>query len=399
MIIQLMRRKMNMAVTDTQYCQPNYIYGTYIDNNGGFNDIDNDGGFNDYVRTLKTRIKKTQIYQYYINHKENISLQKIIAVNKYATDSGSFLANCYNNMINKGMDDIIIEIIYKCNPTDPDLLTIGNISVVRKRYDFLEVIYEQGHKLDWEKNMRTSFLTTAIRLNDVDMCKFLIDHEINPFNDLDAMRSAYSSDNDEIFNYIMSFDFNIANINQSYLQKLYSSLLSLSKNKRMVRTNDLIEKGLDLNIKDTIILYWMGNYEVDEMQYLMSNGFIPTDHLLSYAFYFGNVNLIEYLLNHGLKFNKDVTKTIIDANVSKGKILEISQLLIKYDADFSLIQASDSCLQILSRLSGNGLKKSFLGYVIEKCNRDHNMSYYGNMSDYDMAPAYGAVMPKPYFHQ
>lgn len=330
--------------------------------------LNNFSTMEDDMKAIKTLIKKTQLYQYYKSHPAN-DFFKTIMKERYTIDCVGFLIHSYTQMLNEGMENIILEIIDKCDSVDIDPFAIGTVSIIGESYSLLTVMYIRGHKLDQESiidispfnayQYDTTFLATAIIQNNLNMCRFLIDHEIDLCNDQKAIKMAISSDNDEIFGYFMSFD---CNIDQVDLQLIFYNTLVLAKDKRVTRINALIEKGLDLNNGKCLI--YLGGCDSDEIQYLMSHGLIINNELLVDAFSNDNIKLIDFLVDYGLKFDKYITKKIIDNNIHC--MVKILNLMIKYDCDFTLIKPSDIFLQALQCLRNNGFDNDILfGYIIE----------------------------------
>ncbi|AEQ32885.1 ankyrin repeat protein [Megavirus chiliensis] len=348
-----------------------YIFNNDVEDN---NDIEpksvyycNPGSERVFIKPSFDAYKNTEIYKYYIQHKDNIDLSSVIKKNKLrgTTDSSYYLYNTYNDLLqdNKFMD-IIMQIIHIGDKFENNHICLA--AIYSSKYHILDELVSMGIDLNAQAFTNSfSFrsdnpLLKAIELSDLDMIKYLINNGADPKNNNnDAIVEGLISPNLDIFEYFSQFEINYENIVEIFKSTIGN--FTNGKNTKPI-INYLLDQGLDINEiynKDITIF---NRLKIDIFEFLLENNLCIDSRLLNESIACGNLNITEYMLEH--KYMPSTENIIFIF-----KIFDINyiRLFMKYNIDLSVVsgyQSKDT--NILDDLTKNGLDyATIINYMLD----------------------------------
>ena len=113
--------------------------------------------------------------------------------------------------------------------------------------------------------------------------------------------------------------------------------------------------------------YIIADYTIDQMKFLMDYGVKITNKMLYPILTHHNVELVEYLLQCGLVFDKNVTADIFN-DESEFRLSYIG-LLLGYECDLSIVEKSKICVNYCAKMKSNGIDPEFILNILLDSNK------------------------------
>ncbi|AZL89741.1 ankyrin repeat protein [Megavirus baoshan] len=304
--------------------------------------------------------KNTQIYKYYIQHKDNIDLSNLIKKNKLrgTTNASYYLYNIYYDLLrdNKFMD-IIIPIIHIGDKFENNSICMVAIDI--SNYNILNELVSLG--IDFNASISTSHfnfksdnpLIKAIELSNLDMIKYLINNGADPRNNNNnAIVEGLINPNLHIFEYFTQFDITSENILEIFKDTIADHTISYNNNKNAKSIiTYLVNQGLDINEIYNNDITVFSRLKMDTFKCLLEYNLCVDSRLLNESIISGNLSITEYMLEQ--KYTPSIENIIFIV-----KIFDINyiKLFIKYNIDLSVASNYQSKnINILDDLTNNGL--------------------------------------------
>jgi len=304
----------------------------------------------------------TQLYFYHRDHLDNINLAKIID-NNYTDYNGTvstFLINCYDNILEENMEYIIGDILEADKLDDNEKLAICLAAINKNRTDIIDLLLSKDFCLnqivfhmDLYPIMNFDLLTYAVRRNNLETIKFMVENGADPFyNDSKPILTACDTSNIAIFDYLFERD-----MSYQILCQIFSHLCRKNKfNKIMV--SKLFEKGFTLpNVKSFYTMLGKSNVEfiIFLQDYDLDLYSLDSLDLLLSACQNNNENLIKYLLQQGMMPSKNIIQSVFN-NMS----IPIIQIFLDHNVNFSVIDDNNEYDYLIERLMAHGINKDVL---------------------------------------
>jgi hypothetical protein len=317
-------------------------------------------------------ILHTVIYQYHIQHLENLQLSDIIL--RSVTYSHGidviFMYHCYVFLMDNNILDILYETIGKSVNEDIIILLVA---IDKSQIDVLNILISNGFNLNqliFPTGKHIYFpLMHAIRVENLPMIKYLIEKGADPFQ-YDGIAFIKSCDTYAIFEYFIELD-----VSNKYLSKLFYHIIS-HESFTNVKIRKILERGFIIENIDQFIENYNGVFTVAMIEFLSEMGYtLNFDKLMNiqlgltkngrYRTY--DSVLIKFLLEHG---------TMPDSKVIQRSILTIDIWLIKlfleHDIDFTiaseeLSSKKDKYRDLINKIKNNMDQDLLIVGLITRC--------------------------------
>ncbi|AGF85598.1 repeat protein [Moumouvirus goulette] len=343
-----------------------------------YNDNIEPNNFNDMHKESLDIFKKTNVYKYYKNNKDNIILRKIIRKNKPFNhiDVVYILSDIYSDIVsNENMQNIVTELI-KINDESENKY-IYKSAVFSANFKVLDELISNGFNvntlftnLNYFDTKDEPILVEAIDKVNIDVIKYLINNGANPYLCCNtAIIFGLSNENLDIFNFFKQYEIPVKDFEEAFIQFLSRIRIfgNFTRSRRNTQNNNNRSNNIESNINERINFFLdqgcdinkiyqneieiFARLNIDILKYL-ENKQLQIDHqLINKAIFLNNVSMTEYLLQQGFIPDNNI---LLDV-VSKFKI-EFLKLLIKYQIDISTIEPiKNENHQLLNNLIQTGI--------------------------------------------
>ncbi|ANB50337.1 hypothetical protein [Powai lake megavirus] len=354
----------------------NYTYTCDIDNNSN-NNIESERVFSrnfelerTFIKPTYDAYKNTQIYKYYVQHKDNIDLSNIIKKNKLrgTTDASYYLYNTYHDLLQENkFNDVIMQIIHIGDKFENDRICLVAIDI--SNYHILDELVSLG--IDFNTpvlsnsfNFRSdSPLLKAIEFSNLNMIKYLINNGADPRNNNnEAIVEGLTSPNLDVFEYFTQFNITNQNTVEIFKNTVGNYTNNNNNNNAKSIINHLVNQGLDINEIYNNDIAFFSRLNIDNFKFLLEYNLCIDSRLLNESIACGNLNITEYMLEH-----KYIPS--IEDRMFIFKIFDINyiRLFMKYDIDLSVVSGYQSKnINILDDLTNNGLDyATIINYMLD----------------------------------
>lgn len=264
-------------------------------------------------------------------------------------------------IVKNDMSHILANIIDGTNSAEQ--IELFNKAVYHNRRDILDLLIDKGFDLNKESNWHYNGVLRRVftsRNVDISLCQYFIDKGASLKSICQSFAAQYISP--DLLNCILDQITEPFDMFKTLCSYLYGSLYSADGMKFDI-VKKIVSIGVDFKNNDlTGIIDIFGNYTVDQMQFLVDNGFpLNNNQLLVGAIYKKNTKLVDYYLENGLVFDKNVVKNIFNDAVET-----CLDILSNYDLDYSLVNEyvdkNKPFLDMLKKHEANGL--NMYGFII-----------------------------------
>lgn len=267
------------------------------------------------------------IHQYILDHPNN---KKLYSQKSYSTYT------IYENIFD--CIDLIREMISMCDTISVDDFMILMVAIKKSQYDIIYILINKGIDLNKEVGYSSTYiyktrfpLEIAIVNRDKEMCDFLIQNGCDITIRKDRFFNLCITSND--YDFISYFLIYYPNLN------IFSDFLNTCYNLEFNIFSIFINTGFKMNRidvnRDNVCSY-MSNYTIHQFTFLVNNGLILVNKMLVFAIKKNDINLVEYLLQYGLNFDKNITYDIFYDGILPN--IKQIRMLLKYECDLSLVK-------------------------------------------------------------
>ena len=304
----------------------------------------------------------TKIYKYHQLHPEIIALAKII--NDNIINLSALLYNCYNEILENKLDEIIYDIVG--NPVSMDEVAICKVAVANNRLDIIDfMIAKKSTHIHFNSALGShtfEILQHVVQSNNMIVVKYLVDNGISPFeHQMNAFKSSFYY-SIEIFNYYINLDIPYTTLCSAFLWCCFDNYNNSCSEKKLDMIKQILNIGININDISTDIIKNSGRLKVNVLQFLMDHGFdISNTKILLDACRHSNHELIEFLLKQGIEPDNRVLNAIF-----KSFNIDIVKLLIKYNIDLSNLKPIVEHVNIANQLESLGMdNKVLISFLLE----------------------------------
>lgn len=257
---------------------------------------------------------------------------------------------CSNNI------ELIKKMIYSSSEISDDDKCILIKAIYMNNYEIIGILLAKSINLNEEfifkdYNYILPFpLEVAIEKRNKDMCDFLIQNGCD-VNNSKILIKCISTDCDFIkyfFSYLPDVNVIVPYI-YDCKQYIYIDILVV-----------LIDLGLNvsnIDMNKNCMFTLFDNFTIDQIKFLVDHDIKLVNHMLYNALINFNVELIEYLLQCGLVFDKDVTYEIFYSdNFNR---MQHIKLLLNYECDLSYIR-ENVAIGCCTKIKNNGYDPEFI---------------------------------------
>ena len=307
--------------------------------------------------TLQDKLKDTPIYEYYLLHPENASLNTIMTKTRkflLSTHELSIII-CYAEIL-KSDPGIIYDIFPYLDP-NKDIGNLTVLAITQYNKEIIEFLYKNETKRITKKHTIIQCVRDGYEKNGAEIIYFMGNLGIPIYKSTQLFYCVIEKNDMDLIKYIIDLaGDNQKNLNRLFLTalmskevvKLFIGRVDVSKLK-----NEIFEELLDSRHLDDEIA--AENIKILVDYFGMT---IDDNTLLSRACKQGNLALAEFCLQYGVQVDSNLLRKVL-----RDPYMDILELFVRYGVDFSLFKVKNVS-KTFSDMGNLGLDKDALLHLL-----------------------------------